>query len=343
VVARLHALDLVAIQVETVRHQLGAATILRESDAGAAQENVSDAQANLAELDAVGNSGMDLADRELTEFVDSGIALATAVEQQSGSDVLDANLQSFAAAHETLARRIDTDRVDSIDSVDSTNRLLSRFGAFGGGLTAFIVPLSALYVQRRVGQRRLASYEYDADLRWMLAVNELTRTDITGQLEECLDHISTSPALAEQQLRTLIDRLELDSGSSTTKPEPTDVVDLFSSRPELPGLRRSVRSDSQPICQTDPNILTAAFTSIEWAVSRAGADELILISGQPKSDWQQFEIRGEGGIDAFNLPEIAGPIRTIETALASTGLPVTSDEDRLRWTIDFPLAEPVAT
>lgn len=337
---RLHAQDLVAIRIDTVRHQLGAATILRDADRPAANDNIEVARATLSELASIEASGMELVSAELAGFVEAGRALATALEQDVGSDQLNDQFQAFAMTHESLAERLSIDQAESVDAVNSTIRLLSRFGALGGGLLAFVVPLSALYVQRRVGQRRLSSYEFDADLRWLLTANELDKANIRAELQQCLDELSTAPELAEPRLRTLIDRLDLASVESVSNPEPIDVVDLFASRPAFPGLRRSVESEDQPICHTDPTILSAAFTSIEWAASQAGADELVLAVGDADGSWQQVEIRGEGGIEAHDLAEVVGPLRSIETALASTGLPVENDQQTLRWVIDFPLAEP---
>ena len=196
----------------------------------------------------------------------------------------------------------------------------------------------ALYVQRRLGRRRLASYEFDANLRWLLTANELADDETRVELGACLALLDDDPAQARRRLELLYDRLGLEAGTTGSTPQPTDVVELFTGRPEFPGIRRLVDGAQSSTCTTDPTILSAAFTSIEWALSQAGGDELILSAAPPVDHWQQFELRGEGGVDAYNLAEVNGPLRAVETALASTGLPVTGDRSRMRWLIDFPLA-----
>jgi len=340
--ARLHALDVVALKVEAIRFQLGTVTILRDSDPEATSSAMSDARANLDELAGIEASGIDLIGSELNDFINAGNSLAVAFEQRKPSEVLDNHFQHFATAHQSLTDQLGTNQADRIEAIQSTTRLLSRFAALGGGLLAFVVPLVALYVQRRVGQRRLASYEFDADLRWLLTANELERAEITKELATGLDELPESPDLAEQRLRRLLTRLEVDDGNISTHPVPIDVVELFTDRPEFPGLRRLVEVDNRPVCNADPTILSAAFASIEWAVAQAGSDKLVLSTGRRTDAWQQFDIRGEGWIEAHNLAEIVGPLRSIETALASTGLPVASDRNNLWWSIDVPLSEPVA-
>jgi hypothetical protein len=337
--ARLHALDLIAIEVEVIRYQLGTVTILRDTEEAAARDNVTEAKANLDELSGIDASGIDLDGPEMNDFITAGNTLAARLEQQAASSELDEHLDTFAKAHEVLTDRLRLDRSDLIRQIEQTNRVLSRFGAFGGGLMAFVVPLIALYVQRRVGHRRLASYEFDADLRWLLTANEMARLETKNELNECLHLLDDQPELAARRLRLLADQLGIDDGDTGSSPRPTDIVELFANRPDFPGLRRSVTVAGQPICHADPTILSAAFTSIEWAVSQAGGDELILSAGEANDAWQPFEIRGEGAIEAYNLAEIVGPLRSIETALASTGLPVTSDQAALRWSIDVPLAD----
>ncbi len=343
--ARVQALNVVSDEVEAVRFHLAAATILREADDEAVYDNLMQAEDRLAVLAEVDGREIGLTGPEFTDFVTAGSELTDAfvhnsVDQPITAEVLDGYFTEFSAAHSNLSDRLASGQDESLDSIVSTNRLLSNFGALGGGLLAFVVPLVALYVQRRLGRRRLASYEFDANMRWLLTASELTKSEMAGELEGCLTELSEDQTeSATLRLERVIDRLRLE-GYGGSEPRPVDVVDLFTNRPKFPGLRRSTSVEEQPIVNIDPTIVAAAFGSMEWAVSQAGGDELVLSTGPAGDSWQELEIQGRGGIDADTLEEIVGPLRSIESALASTGLPFTVDGTRLRWRIEFPLSEP---
>lgn len=343
--AQVQALNVVSDEVEAVRFHLAAATILRETDDEAVYDNLMQAEDKLAVLAEVDGREIGLTGSEYTDFVVAGTDLADAfvhdtIDEPVSAEILDGYFTDFSEAHGNLSDLLASSQDKSLDSIVSTNRLLSNFGALGGGLLAFVVPLVALYVQRRLGRRRLASYEFDANMRWLLTASELTRSEVVGELERCLTDLSEEQAeSAGLRLERVVDRLRLE-GYGGSEPRPVDVVDLFTNRPKFPGLRRSISVEEQPIVNVDPTIVAAAFGSMEWAVSQAGGDELLLSSGSTSDSWQELEIQGRGGIDADALEEIVGPLRSIESALASTGLPFTVDGTRLRWRIEFPLSEP---
>ena len=340
--AKLHALDVVAVEVERTRHQLAVVAVLDTSGEDFAGD-LRVADTSLSALEAVASREADLVGATLDRFLEAGRRLATSLESGEASQDLKDDLDVFSDAHEAVSEELTEQRATTQDQIDGTNRLLSRFGALGGGLVAFVVPLVGLYVYRRVGRRRLATYEFDADVRWRLATSEMATVEAASRIDEIAESETDLPESAAERLRNVALWLRQSHGLTTVEAKPTDVFELFSNRPEFPGLRRRVEGPSGSVCEVDPLALSAAFFSVEWAASRAGADELLLSTAEAENSWQRFDISGLGAVDSRGLAEVAGALESVTTALASIGVPVDTDETAMRWTVELPLAEPISS
>ncbi len=335
----VHGIDLASSHVDRVSHGIGAAAILSTTDPTEAATRLVRVEEDLATAEAIVGSATAADVEELADFVVTARQTVDGIKADPPPADIDSRLDLLVDQSAAVTDRYAEMSTERLEAIGRAERLLSRFGALGGGAVAFVIPVLAIYLHLRLRDGEQQARNATIAYRWRLSTTEQRFRRVLNRLATGLELLDIDELAGRRLLRTTLAEGDVDQGRLVLKPEPTDLEDLLDREPELPGLQRRAAGLAAIRCIVDPATFAAALTSIESAMVDAGADAVdITLAPSSQSDAAELRISAQGiQATVVSDPRTTGSIPTIRTLLASGGLDHTIDESGSTWTLYLPV------
>ncbi len=335
----VHGIDLASSQVDRITHGIGAAALLSTTDSVEAQARLTAAHRDLAVASAIVGSATVPDIDELSDFVTAATDAVDGLQQNPSPADMTSRLDLVAERSDLLTNRYADLAGERLEAIDRADRLLSRFGALGGGAVAFVIPVLAIYLHLRLRDGEQRAHNATIAYHWRLTATEQRFGRVLDRLAAALDLLEVDQAAGTRQLRSTLTGGQIEQGRLVLKPEPVDVERVVQTEPELPGLPRRTAGLADTRCLVDPTTFTAALSTIETTLLEAGANAVELtLTPSSQAGSAALSITADGvQTVASTDPRLAGALPTIRMLLSSGGLDHTVDETGSTWTLFLPV------
>ncbi len=335
----VHGIDLASSLVDRITHGIGAAALLSTTDSDQARERLADVADDLVIAEAIVGSGTAPDIAELSDFVTTASQATEGIQAEQTPPTIDAQLDLVAEQSDVLTGRYEEMTGERLESIERADRLLSRFGALGGGAVAFVIPVLAIYLHLRLRDGEQRAHNATITYQWRLTTTERRLRRILDRLASGLTLLELDPAAGRRQLRATLTEGKIEQGQLLLKPESVDLSQVVDEEPELPGLPRRSTGLAEARCLVDPATFRAALSTIESTMLEAGANAVdIVLKPAARSGSAELFLAADGAQPAsVSDPRLAGAVPVIRTLLSSGGLDHTIDETGSTWTLLLPM------